>query len=69
MVTLGIAGAPYTVNCSFPAANSEGETPAAASAAVIFKKSRLFSSIFQSPYRICLKYKCTFAHLLNTDKF
>ena len=46
MVTLGIAGAPYTVNCSFPAANSEGETPAAASAAVIFKKSRLFMSIF-----------------------
>ena len=46
MVTLGIAGAPYTVNCSLPAANSEGETPAAASAAVIFKKSRLFISIF-----------------------
>ena len=44
------------VNCSFPAANSEGETPAAARAAVIFKKSRLFSSIFQSPYRIRLKY-------------
>ena len=57
------------VNCSFPAANSEGETPAAASATVIFKKSRLFSSIFQSPYQIHLRYKYTFAHLYEPDNF